>query len=249
MWTRPVWPSRRMVLDHAERGQRIDEAGGAVARASRRRAAPARRRPSRCGTGAYIAPPRMATVLPISALAAPAPASTTTPAPSLPTGSDWLDAARPCAAELRRDLRGDARLVAGAGSRRGGEVGRAEQQAEVGRVDRRGLDADQDLVVVRRRDRNPRQRQLELPAPSPASAAAARSLGCCRSCRLSRRPRTLASPSQTAGVIPEARASELSGICSALLFEVGPGQALRAFRDDTEKEARAIPHRPWHQIE
>src|SRR5438046_5367564 len=37
----------------------------------------------------YIAPPRMATVLPISACAAgDVPAWTTTPAPSLPTGSD-----------------------------------------------------------------------------------------------------------------------------------------------------------------
>ena len=38
----------------------------------------------------YMAPPRMATVLPISACAAgDAPAWTTTPAPSLPTGRDW----------------------------------------------------------------------------------------------------------------------------------------------------------------
>jgi hypothetical protein len=39
---------------------------------------------------AYIAPPRIATVLPMSAWAAgEAPARITTPAPSLPTGSDW----------------------------------------------------------------------------------------------------------------------------------------------------------------
>jgi hypothetical protein len=38
----------------------------------------------------YMAPPRMATVFPRSACAAgEAPAWTTTPAPSLPTGSDW----------------------------------------------------------------------------------------------------------------------------------------------------------------
>jgi hypothetical protein len=38
----------------------------------------------------YMAPPRMATVFPISACAAgDSPARTTTPAPSFPTGSDW----------------------------------------------------------------------------------------------------------------------------------------------------------------
>jgi len=38
----------------------------------------------------YMAPPRTATVLPISACAAgDVPAWTTTPAPSLPTGRDW----------------------------------------------------------------------------------------------------------------------------------------------------------------
>src|SRR4029077_17979679 len=38
----------------------------------------------------YMAPPRTATVLPISACAAgDEPACTTTPAPSLPTGRDW----------------------------------------------------------------------------------------------------------------------------------------------------------------
>src|SRR5580765_5815162 len=38
----------------------------------------------------YIAPPRMASVLPMSACAAgDVPAWTTTPAPSLPTGRDW----------------------------------------------------------------------------------------------------------------------------------------------------------------
>src|SRR5262249_58489877 len=38
----------------------------------------------------YMEPPRIATVLPISACAAGVvPARTTTPAPSLPTGSDW----------------------------------------------------------------------------------------------------------------------------------------------------------------
>ena len=45
---------------------------------------------------AYMAPPSIDTVLPSSAWAARTPASTTTPAPSLPTGIDWSSrAARP----------------------------------------------------------------------------------------------------------------------------------------------------------
>src|SRR5579872_1507390 len=50
---------------------------------------------------AYVAPPRMPTVLPSNAWASgEAPASTTTPAPSLPTGMDW--STRAAAARMNR---------------------------------------------------------------------------------------------------------------------------------------------------
>ena len=84
-----MWPSSRMVptMPSAVSGLTKQEA-------------PSRGVASSCSSSAsaaftarywpYIAPPRMATVLPISACGrGEAPASTTTPAPSLPTGSDW----------------------------------------------------------------------------------------------------------------------------------------------------------------
>src|SRR4030095_5606875 len=61
----------------------------------------------------YIAPPKMATVLPRSACASPdEPALTTTPAPSLPTGIDW--SRRPVMLGLTRPgMRGGAHRCAG----------------------------------------------------------------------------------------------------------------------------------------
>ena len=103
-------------LGHAERGQRIDEAGGAVGRRRAGRQRQARRVAFRQRYCAYIAPPIIATVLPISALAASDdPVLITTPAPSLPTGID--SSSRPAIARIAgfRHLRGDDGRVLGAG--------------------------------------------------------------------------------------------------------------------------------------
>src|SRR5882724_9984069 len=88
---------------------------------------------------AYMAPPIMATVLPISAFAASDdPVLITTPAPSLPT--------RHRLHRGFRDLRGDHRPIPGAGGFGGGHVGGANQESEVRRINRRGLDADHDFI-------------------------------------------------------------------------------------------------------
>ena len=88
MCTSALWPSRRMVstMPSAVSGLTKHDApsAGVVPAGSTRQSAAFRQR--YC---AYMAPPIMATVLPSSAWAASdAPALTTTPAPSLPTGID-----------------------------------------------------------------------------------------------------------------------------------------------------------------
>ena len=89
-------------LDHAERGQRIDEARRAFGRRRARRQQQALRRLD-ARYCEYIAPPRIATVLPSSACAAAdEPAATTTPAPSLPTGMRLVERGRPWPASAVR---------------------------------------------------------------------------------------------------------------------------------------------------
>src|SRR5438128_5315562 len=87
--TRAEWPSARMVsiMPSAVSGFTKQEApsAGVVPRGKTRHWLALMQR--NC---AYIAPPRIATVFPISAWAWSAePVRTTTPAPSLPTGNDW----------------------------------------------------------------------------------------------------------------------------------------------------------------
>ncbi len=88
VWTRAVWPSRRMVsvMPRAVSGLTNIEAPsrGVEPSLSTRALAAGTQRYS-----AYMAPPRTPTVLPISALASSeSPVATTTPPPSLPTGRD-----------------------------------------------------------------------------------------------------------------------------------------------------------------
>ena len=86
MWTRPEWPSSFMVstMPRAVSGLTKQEApsrGSVPSGRSRASAARTHR------YSAYISPPRMATVRPSRAWASgEAPAATTSPAPSLPTG-------------------------------------------------------------------------------------------------------------------------------------------------------------------
>ena len=152
-------------LDHAQRGERVDEAGGAVGRGGVGAAAAGTGRPAMQRYCAYIAPPMIATVLPSSACAAgEAPALTTVPAPSLPTGSDW--SARPAMAFM--NLSGmralSHRALGRARHLHRAHVGGAEQQAQVGGVDRRGLDAHQHLVGGRLGNRHVVQRDFEFAA-------------------------------------------------------------------------------------
>ena len=63
-----------------------------------------------------------------------------------------------------RHFCGDHGLVLGARNLGGRHVGRADQQPEVGRIDRRGLDADHDFIFGRLRRRNAGQRNLEFAA-------------------------------------------------------------------------------------
>jgi hypothetical protein len=87
--TRALWPSRRMVstMPSAVSGlTKQDAPSAALAPSGSTRHWSARM----ARYWAYIAPPSTATVLPSSACAAgDAPAATTVPAPSLPTGRDW----------------------------------------------------------------------------------------------------------------------------------------------------------------
>ena len=105
--TSALWPSRRMVstMPSAVSGLTKHDApsAGLVPGGSTRHWSSLMVR--YC---AYIAPPSSATVLPSSACAAAdEPAATTTPAPSLPTGSDWP--ARPA---IARSARSGTRAVA-----------------------------------------------------------------------------------------------------------------------------------------
>src|SRR5215468_14272 len=94
----------------------------------------------------YIAPPIIDTVFPIMACAAgDEPAATTTPAPSLPTGSDSSNRAASIGITSRtifavttgRSGVPPMRAVAGSGR---------QQQADIRRVERRRLDAHEHLV-------------------------------------------------------------------------------------------------------
>ena len=78
-----------------------------------------------------------------------APASITTPAPSLPTGSDWPS--RPAIAFIARSGTRAVTTVRAPlpVALERVHVGGAEQQAHVGRVDRRGLDPHHHLVGAR----------------------------------------------------------------------------------------------------
>ena len=89
MCTRALWPSRRMVstMPSAVSGLTKHDAPSAALAPSGSTRHWSARMARYC---AYIAPPSTATVLPSSACAVgDAPAATTVPAPSLPTGMDW----------------------------------------------------------------------------------------------------------------------------------------------------------------
>ena len=178
--TSALWPSRRMVstMPSAVSGLTKHEAPSAgVAPAGSTRHCSA----LMVRYCEYIAPPSMATVLPSSACAAgEAPAATTTPAPSLPTGIDWSEpaghapsCARSGTCAVTTGRRGAARWTLAVS-----HVGGAEQQAEVGGIDRRGLDAHQHFVG-RRRGTAPGQRQLQLAAGLDERAQLQRRARCC----------------------------------------------------------------------
>ena len=82
----PLHPHR---LDHAQRRQRVDEHDAPIGRVGAVGKGQAQHRRARTGTRRSVAPPMIPTVRPTSACASSdAPAATTTPAPSLPTGID-----------------------------------------------------------------------------------------------------------------------------------------------------------------
>src|SRR5262245_25104810 len=158
--TSALWPSRRMVstMPSAVRGltkQSAPSAGVVPGGKTRHCAALMQRY---C---AYIAPPRMATVLPMSACApetsrpgrrpprlhcrraALAPGAR--PAPSSPRARRWPS----------HGIGGRARHPGRA------HVGAGEQQALVGRIDRRGVDANDDLVGFRLRRGDVDDRDLD----------------------------------------------------------------------------------------
>ncbi len=150
-------------LDHAERGQRIDETGSAL------RGARARRQNENVGRleaavlrihGAADRRDRLAherarrgrgTRLHDDAGALVA------------DGHRLVEARRhrpqPGVGHTRRDDR-----VGAAGRAHRGQIGRTGQQAEIGRIDRCRLDAHHDLVLGRLRRRNLDQRQFEFAA-------------------------------------------------------------------------------------
>ncbi len=102
----------------------------------------------------YIAPPKMATVLPSSACAAAdEPAPTTTPAPSLPTGIDW--SSRPAMLVIRPSgMRAVTTGFAGVPDCLAVLMSAAPNRSprSEGLIGT-GLDADDDLVGVRERER------------------------------------------------------------------------------------------------
>ena len=164
VWTSALWPSRRIVsvMPSAVSGLTKHDAPSAalVPAGSGRQSSALTVRYCE-----YIAPPRTATVLPSSACAAaPLPAAITVPAPSLPTGIDWPS--RPAIAFIAASgiARGGDRALAAAAHGERRRVGGAEQQADVGRVDRRRLDAHDDLVGGGLGRRHANERELELAA-------------------------------------------------------------------------------------
>ena len=145
--TRAVWPSRRIVPTRPSTVSGFTKhdapsTAGHPAGSSRH-----------CETSThryceYIAPPSTATVLPSSAWAASdAPAATTVPAPSLPTGRESpTRPARPgnAAGGTVADTVDD---VARTGEHGLAHVGTREQQPEVGRVERCRLDTHEHLAL------------------------------------------------------------------------------------------------------
>jgi len=114
---------------------------------------------------AYIAPPIMATVLPISAFAASDdPVLITTPAPSLPTGMDFVEPRSHGFHAGFRDFCGDDRQVLGAGRLGGRSCRQRQQKTEIRRIDRRSLDAHHDFIRTRLGRRHIYQRDLEFAA-------------------------------------------------------------------------------------
>ena len=164
VWTSALWPSRRIVsvMPRAVSGLTKHDAPSAalVPAGSGRQSSAFTVRYCE-----YIAPPRTATVLPSSACAAGAAAGRDHGARAFVADRHRL--AEAAGHRLHRRV-GDARrghraLAAAAhGERR--QVGGAEQQADVGRVDRRRLDAHDDFVGGRRGRRDANERELELAA-------------------------------------------------------------------------------------
>ena len=168
VWTSALWPSLAHRLDHAERGQRIDERRRAV-RGGR---AGGQRQALRHGTQRYCAyippPPSTATVLPSRACAVGRRAGRDDRAGAFVAGRHRLvERAAIDFIAAARDRRGQ--TGARVPDLRRVHVGGAEDEADVRRVDRRRLDADQHLVFARRRRRRLRATGRACRPPSQRS--------------------------------------------------------------------------------
>ena len=133
-------------LGHAERGQRIDEAGGAV---GRRRACRQRQAVGRL-EGAVLRIHRAADHR--DGLAHQRLGRVRRSGPDDDAGAlvadrhRFIEPSRHRPHRRFRHFRGDHGRILGAGRLGGGHIGGADQKPEVGRIDRRRLDADHDLV-------------------------------------------------------------------------------------------------------
>jgi hypothetical protein len=74
------------------------------------------------------------------------PAFTTVPAPSLPQGIDWSNRAAHHRHRTLENLRGENRTGRRARLLCGFHIDRAQEEGNVGRIDRRRFDADDDFV-------------------------------------------------------------------------------------------------------
>ena len=140
-------------LDHAQRGQRVHETRGAVPGVGPiRQYAGIGPRPD---TGTRCTSTRRARrpfCRPVPAPRGPDPATTTTPAASLPAASDWPNRALGGPNAPWAQIGGDDGLVDGSRSSHCRQVGAGEQQAEVRGVDRGRQDPDHHLVRLGRRN-------------------------------------------------------------------------------------------------
>ena len=97
----------------------------------------------------YISPPTTLTVLPINACAASEPpAATTTPAPSLPTASDCPSRAFCIAMAPRPTGAVTTGRVGASAEFRARHIGHAEEQTEIGWIDRGCFHAHQNVIRI-----------------------------------------------------------------------------------------------------